>query len=596
MAIKDIVLKLIIDGKESLVTLDKLDNKMLGIGKGIRNVAGAMGLAFGASEVIGFMKDSVAEATELNKVTNMLNATLKSTNFSAGLMSDELITLAENLEVLSNYRFDDKEIINAEGMLLTFKRINEEAFPDAIRLAMDLSVRFEQDLTSSIKQVGKALDDPTKGITALRKAGILFTEAQQEQIKALVKTNDLLGAQRLILTELESQVGGSAAASVDGYTLSLNRLNKALEGIKEIIGFFLTDTAIGAMDLIAGLFRTGSIAGAVMYMGAKRYQDNKVKSTTFADISNEARNKAKQDIEGKTDADIKKLIASTKLKYNASFMGLDSFGNVIDPEGTLKGLEAKLSVYESAIVKTEEDITDAKKKELEKRLKDALDSERKFLDWKLGVYANRNELKQKQREKYLGNFNAVDVPAFDPLSGNAAIKDPDQLFAEMENSGKVAISGLMGMSETFWQSFMMDGRQAKDGWDALWLSFKNSALQQIGEILSNNLFAELTSSFSGGSSKGSFLDDLFGVVTSFIPFLADGGVVTRPTIAMVGETGREAIIPLDRFNGGMNSGVIERKLDQVISAFENKQFDIDMYKIRSVNKRIDDLENRLRIK
>jgi hypothetical protein len=40
-----------------------------------------------------------------------------------------------------------------------------------------------------------------------------------------------------------------------------------------------------------------------------------------------------------------------------------------------------------------------------------------------------------------------------------------------------------------------------------------------------------------------------------IPYLADGGIVTGPTLAMIGEKGPEAVIPLNRGNstpGGNN--------------------------------------------
>jgi len=40
-----------------------------------------------------------------------------------------------------------------------------------------------------------------------------------------------------------------------------------------------------------------------------------------------------------------------------------------------------------------------------------------------------------------------------------------------------------------------------------------------------------------------------------IPYLAEGGIVTGPTLAMIGENGPEAVIPLNGKNGGMNGGV-----------------------------------------
>jgi hypothetical protein len=35
-----------------------------------------------------------------------------------------------------------------------------------------------------------------------------------------------------------------------------------------------------------------------------------------------------------------------------------------------------------------------------------------------------------------------------------------------------------------------------------------------------------------------------------IPMLAEGGIVSSPTLAMIGEAGPEAVIPLDRYRGG----------------------------------------------
>lgn len=585
MALKDIVLKLIIDGKESLVTLDKLDNKMLGVGKAVRNVAGAMGLAFGATEVIGFMKDSIAYTQRYNEVTGKLNATLKSTNYAAGMMSDELIDLAGNLEEINRFKFDDKDIIDAEGLLLTFNKINKDIFPETMQLALDMSVRFEQELKPSIIQIGKALQDPEKGVTALTKVGVTFTDQQRELIKELVKENDLLGAQKIIMAELSSQVSGSAAASVDDYTLRINQLNEALEGVQSTLGQILTYGATGIFDVLEGLMKTGSLDNAMIYAKMKE-QQSKWKPSTEADYLSEARNSAKNQISGMSDADIRKLIAKNKAMYNASFSGIDEFGKPIDTEGTLAMLDAKLGVYESALIKSDDKITEHKKSNVDDYWKTVEAAEEKYLEW-----ANREAVPNKQRV----SFNKSIAKG---TGGKQEIKTADELFDEMNTSGKVAINGLMNLSDTFWDRFIVGGRQAKDGWDALWLSFRNSALQQLGEILQSELFSQLVGEKSGTSSgsSGSFLDTLWDIGKVVLPFLDEGGVVTRPTVAMIGEKRSEAIIPLDKFDRGFGSGAIENKLDQVIKAFQDKQFAISMQEFRTVNKRIDDIENSLLVK
>lgn len=40
-----------------------------------------------------------------------------------------------------------------------------------------------------------------------------------------------------------------------------------------------------------------------------------------------------------------------------------------------------------------------------------------------------------------------------------------------------------------------------------------------------------------------------------IPMLAEGGIVNSPTLAMIGERGPEAVVPLDRYNGGGGNNV-----------------------------------------
>lgn len=57
------------------------------------------------------------------------------------------------------------------------------------------------------------------------------------------------------------------------------------------------------------------------------------------------------------------------------------------------------------------------------------------------------------------------------------------------------------------------------------------------------------------SSAGSTISSAFGSVRGFLG-LQHGGIVTRPTLAMVGEAGAEAVIPLSRLGGaGIGGGI-----------------------------------------
>lgn len=51
-----------------------------------------------------------------------------------------------------------------------------------------------------------------------------------------------------------------------------------------------------------------------------------------------------------------------------------------------------------------------------------------------------------------------------------------------------------------------------------------------------------------------------------IPQLAEGGIVTGPTLALIGERGPEAVVPLNRYNGGGPTIVVQGALDPVAVA------------------------------
>lgn len=182
-------------------------------GKGI--VAG-MGAVFAAGAVIDFFKGAIAEAQEAAKVTALTAAVIKSTGGAARVSAKDVDTLANSLSDLAGV--DDETIASGANLLLTFTKVRNEVgkgndvFNQATGLALDMSQALGKDLQGSITMVGKALNDPIAGLTALRKVGVAFTESQRDQIKTMVEAGDVLGAQKVILAELAVEFGGAAAA------------------------------------------------------------------------------------------------------------------------------------------------------------------------------------------------------------------------------------------------------------------------------------------------------------------------------------------------------------------------------------------------
>lgn len=230
---------------------------------GLKGIAAA-GAAVGA---ISFFKSSIEEAREAAKVTRQTEAVIKSTGGTAKVTADHLGALATKLSLMSGV--DDEVIQSGGNLLLTFKQIRNETgkgndiFDQAATAALNMSAAMGKDLQPSIIQVGKALNDPIKGISALSKVGVSFTQQQKDQIKAMVESGNTLGAQKMILKELNSEFGGMAASSADAGMKS----KVAWENLQESIGGkvlpvftqvanFITSAAIPAVDKWASQIST----------------------------------------------------------------------------------------------------------------------------------------------------------------------------------------------------------------------------------------------------------------------------------------------------------------------------------------------------
>jgi hypothetical protein len=109
------------------------------------------------------------------------------------------------------------------------------AFDRATKAAIDLAAAGFGNATSNAIQLGKALNDPIKGLTSLTKSGVTFTESERERIKVLVESNKLGEAQALILAAIEQQVGGTAEATVT----SSAKMEAAFGQIEDAVGLAL---------------------------------------------------------------------------------------------------------------------------------------------------------------------------------------------------------------------------------------------------------------------------------------------------------------------------------------------------------------------
>lgn len=220
--------------------------------------------AIGITNVVGdafnFLKgqigDTLKVAEDYQVAQSQLVQGLKSTHDASGMTVKGMDDLAESYSKVT--MFSDTAILQSEGITLTFTNIGKNVFPQATMAAEDLATRMGEDLPSATLQLDKALGDPIKGYAQLQRVGVVFTQSQVDQIKAMSKAGNVAGAQAIILKELQKEFGGSAKAAGQTFAGQLQILQNQLEITKEKVGTALLPILTQLLQVITPL------AGALM--------------------------------------------------------------------------------------------------------------------------------------------------------------------------------------------------------------------------------------------------------------------------------------------------------------------------------------------
>lgn len=224
-----------------------------GLTAGMTAGFGKVVAAMGAVATVTVFKGFIDEARESRKVAALTESIIRSTGGAAKISAKQVGDLATAIS--NKTGVDDEAIQSGSNLLLTFKNVRNEVgkganiFDRATQAAVDLSAAGFGDIAGASKMLGKALNDPLKGITALGRAGVTFTADQKKQIATLVETGKTLEAQKIILKEVESQVGGAAAAAAD----PMQKLGVILGNVKESIGTAflpIVDKAAGVLGRV----------------------------------------------------------------------------------------------------------------------------------------------------------------------------------------------------------------------------------------------------------------------------------------------------------------------------------------------------------
>jgi hypothetical protein len=254
--------------------LNQGTNEVQGFGSKMANFGKKAAAAFAVAGIaatafaVKFAKDAIVAG----EAAATANARIEQINKSMGLFGEStnevnkaLIDYAEKTARATGV--DTNSIKATQAKLLTFKELAATAneiggnFERTTKAAIDLGAAGFGTAELNAVALGKALNDPIKGISALTRNGITFTESEKDRIKVLVESNKVGEAQNMILKAIETQVGGTAEATANatdkmrvGFTQVTEKVGLALLPVFEKLTNFVIDQIFPAFDKIGAQF------------------------------------------------------------------------------------------------------------------------------------------------------------------------------------------------------------------------------------------------------------------------------------------------------------------------------------------------------
>lgn len=251
MIVGDVFLNVRADGKDFPGELDRQ------VTPGVTGVAAKAAAifagAFVAKQVFDFAKTGLAAAQEAAKVSAQTEAVIKSTGGAANVTAGQIDALAGSISRKTG--IDHKAIGAAQNLMLTFtnvqNRVGEgnDIFNQATKAMVDMGAAMGTDAKSSAIQLGKALNDPIAGVSALAEVGVDL-KPQKKLIEKLVEIGDVAGAQKIILNELATEFGGSAEAQATAAGKFKNAIGELQESVGRLLLPAIEGLARAAIPLV----------------------------------------------------------------------------------------------------------------------------------------------------------------------------------------------------------------------------------------------------------------------------------------------------------------------------------------------------------
>jgi hypothetical protein len=179
--------------------------------------------------------DAIKSATiESEQSMLQLDAALKATQGSAGLTTSDLQEMARAIK--ASTVFSTEDITKAETALLRFRDIRKDVFDEAMRQVPDLAAALGTSLPEAAQKLGRALEDPTKGLRALREAGVFLDETQLALSIHFSQLGDKAKSQKIVMDAVAASTGGAALAATLGLSGATDKLARSLKDLETASG------------------------------------------------------------------------------------------------------------------------------------------------------------------------------------------------------------------------------------------------------------------------------------------------------------------------------------------------------------------------
>jgi hypothetical protein len=227
----------------------------------------------GIGAITGAFKDGLVGAREAATVFAQSEAVIKSTGGAAGVTAAQVRDYSGALsDAAGKSLFSGEQVTQSENLLMTFTNIKGKSLEAATAISVDMAQAMGGAPKDAAIQLGKALNDPIAGISALSRVGVTFDAEQKKNIATMIQHKDVAGAQAIILKELNKEFGGSAEAAAKaaggGHQFKA-AMDDAIKGVAisflpalDKVGSVLASPAVlGGMQHLADLLSNGLTKG-----------------------------------------------------------------------------------------------------------------------------------------------------------------------------------------------------------------------------------------------------------------------------------------------------------------------------------------------